>query len=239
MRLDVAQSIQIINECIRYCLNSHSLSEDLKTSLFQSCVIYAKFLVEKHRNIRFMGEELPDFITYVAEELYLKVTSGNKAINYWQSALYFTFLQAISDYRRLFGASSVDNRDDAEIVFDPRYASRYVKSIDYRAVLRADMIMELQKLFKGAREWINHYKGWSSKTGKMNARTSFILSVKYRHFVPFRLNRIDEMMCRFVYNRFKFQFQSIISQALAAEIIDDDRLATVSWIQSIFANEDE
>lgn len=239
MRLDITQSVQIINECIQNCLNSRPLSENLKTSLFESCVIYAKFLVKKHRNVRFMGEELPDFITYVAEELYLKVTSGNKAINYWQSALYFTFIQALSDYRRLFSASSVDTREDEEIIFDPRYASRYVKSTDYRTVLKADMTAELEKLFKGARDWINHYKGWSSKVGKMNARTSFILSVKYRHFVPFRLNNIDEMMCRFVYNRFKFQFQSIINQALAAEIIDDDRLATVSWIQSIFANEDE
>ena len=239
MQLDTSQSIQIINKCIQQCLASRSLSRELQTSLFQACVVYAKFMIKKHRNVRFMGEELPDFIIYVAEELYLKVISGNKAINYWQSALYFTFIQCITDYRQLFSASSVDTREDAEIIFDPRYASRYVKSSDYRTVLKADMVSELEKLFKGAREWINHYKGWSSKIGKMNARTSFILSVKYGHFVPFRLCNADEMMCRFVYNRFKFAFQSIIDEALEAEIIDDDRLATVSWIQSIFANEDE
>lgn len=218
----VHRSIEILHELH----GKQGLTTQEQNKLFEACLVVAKFTISRHR-CDLSGQELEEFHMYLAEELYFLVLSGN--IKYWSTSIHYLFIDSFNTFCKLFTSKNQDPR--IEPLFDPTYYERYTKCGDLQVVVRNDVSIKLLELFLGARNWINRYRGWSCKKARLNARMSFILSVKYGHYINFRLSSLDSDICRFVYNRFKKSVIDEIRTSASVEELSVDAVAMISWFQ--------
>ena len=219
-------SIKQMNETLANYSENFPKTDTEKENLFEMCLILSNYI--RRGLIRFdTEEEENDFAFYFAEEIYAQVVSGRK-VKYWVSYMRKSVLGYIEKFRNLNGIYSTD---EEELLIDPNFPARYNKIGEPEIALRVDACNDIVKLYKDARKCITKCNLFSSANAKINAKLSFVLSVKYKHFVPFHIKDKDANICRFIYNNFRKAFVDIVDSARHTSILTDQQLGVISWLQ--------
>lgn len=219
-------SIRQMDETLRKYSENSPKTEYEKEDLFETCLDLSNYI--RRGIIRFDTEEEENaFAFYFAEEIYAQVILG-KNIKYWASYMRKAVLGYIEKFRNLNG---VYINEDEELLIDPDFPARYTKLGEPEIIVRVDACKEIVDLYKDTRKCITKCKLFSDSKAKVNAKLSFVLSVKYKHFIPFHLRGKDADICRFIYNKFRKSFVDIVESARISSILTDQQLGVVSWIQ--------
>ena len=214
--------------------NKHSKSEDDKICIFESSLILARYLYSKYKTPVINSSEKEDFIVFVAEEIYLFIIDSTNSL-YGKLSFYYIYKDSIPKYLRLFVQTSDDYRETS--LFDPCYSSRYTKCEDPSVILKTDVSNSILNSFNSIRKFIRSSNYIKSPVAKNNVKISFLLSIKYKHFISFRLSEKDESIARFVYNKFRQTTINNIRKASESEIIPIDKLAIISLFQYLNADD--
>lgn len=219
-------SIRQMDETLRKYSKNSPKTEHEKEDLFETCLDLSNYI--RRGIIRFdTEEEESEFAFYFAEEIYAQVISG-KDIKYWASYMRKAALGHIEKFINLNGIYANNNE---ELLVDPNFPARYTKIGEPEIILRIDTCKEIVALYKETRKCITRCKLFSDSKAKLNAKLSFVLSVKYKHFISFHLKDKDADICRFIYNKFRKSFVDIVESAKISSILTDHQLGIISWIQ--------
>ena len=219
-------SIRQMDETLRKYSENSPKTEHEKEDLFETCLDLSNYI--RRGIIRFdTEEEESEFAFYFAEEIYAQVISG-KDIKYWASYMRKAVLGYIEKFRNLNG---IYINEDEELLIDPDFPARYNKLGEPEIILKVDTCKEILSLYKDARKCITKCKLFSDSKAKLNAKLSFVLSVKYKHFIPFHLKGRDADICRFIYNKFRKSFVDIVESSKHLTILSDYQLGIMSWLE--------
>lgn len=208
---------------LQRCTRRANNTEEEKSELFRYCHITVEALIKMQEICK--SEELDSLSLFAAEELYFIALKYGSNITYWISYVLKLLPQFLGSWLR-FEYGPQQRSGEPILNVSKRYTPPMVQeSVD--RVYTEDMI---RKLFKEVNDYIRRCKRFSSKVAVLNAHMSLQLSLKYKRFINFRLNKNDERICRFLYNKYRTAVIAVLkhAQAAASQYEEFERFASSS-----------
>lgn len=227
------QSMSISKLCTYLAEHGGAVPEtdELKNELYEVC--YA--LVSKalpHFGYLTDGDDYEMQYTFMAEEMYFRTISGTP-VQYWYSYFRQSYVSWWVKFCKLDCRPQI-NVENYHEYYDPYKMLRYTKPDTNIILDKLNTAQMLHTLFEDLNKHVRYCKHWSSKVSSLNAHMSLMLSIKYGHFVNFRLSGKDLAICRFIYNKYKQTAHTIIS-ASDTGILSEDEYVKL-FAAEIFAN---
>lgn len=184
-------------------------------------------------------DDIDDFICYLSEEIYILFRTRKDIPHYYNYVL-VGFYGYVEGFMKLMGMDTPKYNDKATACFNPARALRH-SAFDLESITNKDTTaVDVKKLFQ---EWnlkLQSVHIFDNPVSRSNARISIDLSLKYGKFISFRLNEHDEMMARFLYNKFRMQFQKLVDDKHRTIISDEHYLRYIACeIRGDFDDEED
>lgn len=196
-------------------------SKKKKIHLAETCLEFAKLYVKRVKFFK-NSEEENTFTTVLAEDLYMRIFKC-KPIHNMIGYTRLSLPETICNWINLYNPGSDTARKMKDAMYQPGALSRCTSSESYLTLDRLGVIELLKNLFDDVHKCIRYSTQWSDRLAKLNAHTSFVMSIRNGHFVSYHLNSKDEALCRLLYNKFRLEFIKIL-QSVDKPILSEEQL---------------
>lgn len=201
-----------------------------KSRCYEICDRFARRFV-RQKKCYHNEDEYEEIAITIAEEIYLLITS-DKEITNWLGYANAAYKGWIEVWAKLNNKTMLRPSVNIDKYYDPNGPKRYASADVNMIIDHLEIRRILDNLFDEVNKYMRYRAKWENKNAQLNARVSMMLSIKYKHFVNFRLSDNDAALCRLLYNKYKQHAAKVIN-SVDIPILSDKQYAA-SMVGEIF-----
>lgn len=199
-----------------------------KDELAEACMVFSRqFLI--YKKAARDENQLDEMSAVMSVELYTDVINNQRNIRNLEAYMNVGYRGYIDKWRKEFCATGdqkpVSNPDK---YYNVGFARRYTAA-DTDVVLDKIYVSEVvDNLFNEVHKFVRYYPKWSSSSASTNAHLSLVLSLRYGHFVNFRLTGNDLAITRLLYNKYRLFAAKTVASCKQSTISDQAYLSAIT-----------
>ena len=194
-----------------------------KAKLADICIEYAQLYSNTRVSYFNNPEDRQSFATVLAEDIYMRIFK-KKPIHNMLGHTRLSIYNSLENWIKLYNPRGELAYKFKDSKYQPGVLSRCTSSESYLTADRVSILELLKNLFEDAHKFIRYNTHWSDSEAKLNAHTSFVMSIRNGYYTSYHLNTKDDALCRLMYNKFRLEFMKILSMTdkpvLSAEQLD-------------------